>query len=262
MRTASMTDKRAASEIRETQRTSGEYATYLHALVKRFRDTEESDLEKLENFPKYVPRGTLARFLAKTRIFEQVLSVQGSVIECGVHLGGGLMTWAQLSAIFEPANHQRRIVGFDTFAGFPSVSNEDQSPSSAPACREGGLHADSYDELLACVEAYDKARYLGHLQKVTLVKGDVAETLPAYLEKNPHTVVSLLYLDFDLFEPTALALRELLPRMPKGAVVAFDELNHPAWPGETVAVAKEVGIGSLRIQCLPFGTSISYAVLE
>ena len=36
------------------------------------------------------------------------------------------MTWAKLSAILEPVNLTRRIYGFDTFAGFPSLSEKDQ----------------------------------------------------------------------------------------------------------------------------------------
>ena len=35
----------------------------------------------------------------------------------------------------------------------------------------------------------------------------------------------MLYLDFDLYAPTKAALETFLPRMPKGAILAFDELN-------------------------------------
>ena len=45
----------------------------------------------------------------------------------------------------------------------------------------------------------------------------------------------MLYLDFDIYEPTLTALENFLPRMPKGSVIAFDELNNPDWPGETMA---------------------------
>ena len=45
--------------------------------------------------------------------------------------------------------------------------------------------------------------------------------------------MSLLFIDCDLYEPTRAALRAFLPRMPKGAIVAFDELDNPIWPGET-----------------------------
>ena len=37
----------------------------------------------------------------------------------------------------------------------------------------------------------------------------------------------------------------LLPRMPRGAVVAFDELDNPMWPGETMAMLSNFGIRNL-----------------
>ena len=255
------TDKESASRRYEAKLTSDKYIDYLDALNDYFSKTSGAYLERLENFPKYVPRGILARFIAKYEILKKVLTVQGSIIECGVLYGGGLMTWAQLSAILEPANHQRRIIGFDTFSGFPSISKEDQS-STSEFCKEGELGVDSYQDLLECIRIYDMARFLGHIEKVMLVKGDIKETIPRYIDQNPHTVVSLLYLDVDLFEPTAVALKHIVPRMPKGGVIAFDELNLPTWPGETQAVMQQLGINSLRIQRFRFGTSISYAVIE
>jgi len=127
---------------------------------------------------------------------------------------------------------------------------------------EGGFAADSYAELQESIRIFDMTRYFQHISKVELVKGDIKETVPRYLEENPHLVVSLLYLDVDVFEPTAVAIKNLVPRMPKGAVIAFDELNLPTFPGETLAVLQELGLNKLRIQRPPFGTAISYAVLE
>ena len=75
-----------------------------------------TNIDKLQNFPKFVTRQSLSLFLAKHELFQRVVGVHGHVLECGVFLGGGLMTWAQLSAIYEPYNHVRRIIGFDTFA--------------------------------------------------------------------------------------------------------------------------------------------------
>src|SRR4051812_34432369 len=82
---------------------------------------------KLENFPKYVRRQHLKRFLALYEVFKRAQPVKGSIVECGVFRGFGLMAWAKLSAMLEPENLTRRIYGFDTFQGFPSVSSEDQS---------------------------------------------------------------------------------------------------------------------------------------
>jgi hypothetical protein len=78
---------------------------------------------------------------------------------------------------------------------------------------------------------------------------------------NPHLVVSLLFLDLDLYEPTLVALRHLLPRLPKGAVVAFDELDNPLWPGETSAVLDEVGLNRLELRRFDFDPYIGYAVM-
>jgi len=114
-------------------------------LEKIFLDSSDPVEIRLENFPKYVRRQSLKRFLAMYELFKRVLPVKGSVVECGVFRGFGLMSWAKLSTILEPENLTRRIYGFDTFAGFPAVSDEDQR--GAGKGRVGDLQASSYDEL-------------------------------------------------------------------------------------------------------------------
>jgi len=73
-----------------------------------------------------------------------------------------------------------------------------------------------------------------------MIKGDATKTIPDFLSKNRHLMVSLLFLDFDLYEPTKVAIQQFLPRMPKGAVLAFDELDNPIWPGETQAALAQI----------------------
>ena len=169
------------------------------------------------------------------------------------------MTWAHLSAALEPTNLTRRIYGFDTFEGFPAVSEHDRP--LGPGAEPGDLASDSFSELSELVDVYDSDRFLGHIPKARLVRGDVNETIPRFVEENAHLVVSLLFLDLDLYEPTCTALREFFPRMPKGSVLAFDELDNPIWPGETLAVLEEIGIGSLELRRFEFDPYISYAVL-
>jgi hypothetical protein len=233
---------------------------YYRRLNEYYGDSRGTHLDKLRAFPKYVPIAEMGRFLAKSVIFQRLLSVQGSIVECGVFNGGGLMTWAALSAIHEPLNHTRKVVGFDSFSGFVDVAAEDQAGNTHAV--KGGLATDSFDDIRRAVEIFDLYRPLGHIPKVELVPGDALKTIPSYLASNPHLVVALLYLDFDLYEPTRCALEHLRPRMPRGAVIAFDQLNLRQWPGETRAVADAIGIGSLRIERLPFQPQISFAVLE
>jgi hypothetical protein len=213
---------------------------------------------KLENFPKYVRRQHLKRFLAMYEIFKLILPVKGSVIDCGVYRGFSLMAWAKLSTILEPENLTRRIYGFDTFAGFPAVHDKDRGIGQ-PA--QGDLHADSYDELRALIVEYDNDRFLGHLPKVFLVRGDATASIPEFVAENRHLAVSLLFLDMDLYHPTRVAIEHFLPRMPKGAIIAFDELDNPLWPGETQSVMDSVGLGRLELRRIEWDPYIAFARL-
>ena len=229
----------------------------IESIFLRCKDSIEI---KLENFPKYVRRQHLKRFLAMYEIFKLVLPVKGSIVECGVYKGFGTMTWAKLSTMLEPENLTRRIYGFDTFTGFPSVSNKDDNAVIEHEC--GELSSDSYEELSELIVEYDRDRFLGHIEKVRLIKGDVGETIPKFISENPHLIVSLLFLDMDLYEPTKTALNYFLPRMPRGAVLAFDELDNPMWPGETLALLDHFGIRNSRLQKLEWDPYIAYTIIE
>jgi hypothetical protein len=215
---------------------------------------------KLENFTKYVRRQHLKRFLAMYEIFKLAMPVKGSIVECGVFRGFGLMGWAKLSAMLEPENLTRRIYGFDTFEGFPTVGAQDRSGFTD--AKAGDLCANSYDELTELIREYDRDRFLGHIPKVELIRGDITRTVPGFVASHPHLLASLLFLDADMFEPTKVALETFLPRMPKGAVLAFDELDNPIWPGETTAAMDAVGLRNLRLRRLDWDPYIAFAVLE
>lgn len=90
-----------------------------------------------------------------------------------------------------------------------------------------------------------------------MVPGDFAETGPRYLTQHPHLVVSCLYLDFELYKPTRLALDIFLLRIPRGGLVVFDELNEEAFPGETLAVLDSTPLNELRVRRFPFEPRIS-----
>ncbi|HTQ40711.1 MAG TPA: TylF/MycF/NovP-related O-methyltransferase [Pirellulales bacterium] len=230
------------------------------AYARLFAESPDPLELKLAHFAKYVRRQDMTRLLARYEIFKRILPVKGSIVECGVYRGGGLMSWGNFSAILEPNNLTRRVYGFDSFAGFPQVSAQDAT--AARITRPGELAADCFGELQELIGAFDQNRFLGHVPKVELIRGDATETIPAFLKSHPHVVISLLFLDFDLYEPTKVALEHLLPRMPKGAVIAFDELDNPAWPGETLALLHQSGICPLRLERLEFDPYIGFALID
>ena len=201
----------------------------------------------MNNFAKYVRRQELTRFLVRHELFKQILNIKGSIVECGVFAGNGLMTWAQLSAIMEPVGFHRRIYGFDTFEGFPSISDSDTKGSQNADLKPGDLKDESYEDLEHCIELFDMNRSIPQIPKVHLIKGDFLQTGEKFLEENPHVLIALLYLDFDLYEPTKKALELFLPRMPKGSILGFDEINNANWPGETLALLQSLDLRSVRI---------------
>ena len=228
----------------------------LAAVFERSADSVEV---RLANFPRYARRAHITRFIALYELFKRVLPVKGSVVECGVFRGFSLMTWAKLSAVLEPNNLTRRVYGFDSFAGFPTVGERDDPQRTG--VRQGDLSAGMETELRELIDLYDRDRFLGHMPKVELVPGDVAITVPRFVEEHPHLVVSLLFLDVDLYEPTRVALEQFLPHMHAGSIIAFDELDNPLWPGETQAAIEAVGLRNLRLERFEFDPYISFAVL-
>ena len=229
---------------------------------RAFEIGRESIIDKLDAFPKYASRQSIAKFLTKYEIFKRIKNINGSIVECGVLHGGGLLAWAKLSSIFEPANHTRKIIGFDTFEGFSSISEKDRKTGDSEHFYDGSLTGSSYEDLKKIVELYDLNRPLSHIKKVEIVKGDIIKTAPEYVNKNPHLVVSLLYLDLVIYEPTKSALEIFLPRMVKGSIVVFDELNAKMYPGETLAVDKVIGLRNIRIERFDFDSYVSFAVIE
>lgn len=217
-------------------------------------------LDKLEAFPRFSTKRSVARFIAKHEIYKKILQTTGIIVECGVFNGSGLFTWAQLQNIYEPTNYTRKIVGFDTFSGFPEV-NDEVDNAGVLKSKVGDLNGSSLEEMHFSVEKYNNERYLSHIPNIELVQGDFMETSTKYLDQNPHSIISLLYLDFDLYEPTKKALETFLPRMPKGSIVAFDEINCNSFPGETKALNDIMGIKNYRINRFSFDPWISYIEL-
>lgn len=245
--------------VRESAHQSQNDQDYVARLGAYWEQSPGTPVEKLEAFTKYVSRQSLTKFLARNEVFLKQLSIHGSIVEVGVHRGASLLTWAHLSSIYEPVNYLRKIIGFDTFEGFPSISEKDQAGVSEHLVK-GGFSAGERpeDDLAEALALYDVNRLMHHIPKCELVKGDVTVTLPKYLEENPHLLVSLLHLDADLYAPTKVTLELLLPRMPQGSIILFDELNMKLFPGETLALLEQVSLNRCSLQRFPYATSMSY----
>lgn len=220
-----------------------------------------ADDELLANLGLYLTSKTLSRVLFFHHIYQLILNSHGVVMEFGVRWGQTLSLLSALRGIYEPFNRHRKIVGFDTFAGFIGMAEED---GALCKCTDGSFSvSDGYEKYLAeLIGLQDAMNPISHLRKFELVKGDATKTIPAYLKAHPETIVSLAIFDFDIYAPTKAALEAIRPHLAKGSVLVFDELCDDIFPGETIAVREVLGLRDLRIQRLPTTARISYAVLD
>jgi hypothetical protein len=200
------------------------------------------------HFGVYLKRQVISRILYQDYLYKRIVPVPGVILEFGVHWGATIATLINLRGIYEPYNHSRAIYGFDTFSGFPDVTQEDGGFSKSGDYST----ADNYESELADVlRLHESFAPIAQIQKFELIKGDVAETLPVFLESNPHVIVAMAIFDMDIYAPTRSALELVLPRMTKGSMLVFDELNCRHFPGETQAVNEVIGLNNLRLERVP-----------
>lgn len=190
---------------------------------------------------------------------KQTKGVAGDIFECGVYYGNSLMNYANLSVALEPYNYQCKIVGFDTFEGGVGISSKDLNNPYFER-KDGEYYADSYEDLQQSIEIFDLDRPLNHLEKVRLIKGDIRVEGEKYLINNPQTVIRILSLTMNFYEPTKFALENFYPRLAVGGILVINGLNHAA--GATVALNEFLGIGSSRIKVFDFYPNITYMIKE
>ena len=93
-----------------------------------------------------------------------------------------------------------------------------------------------------------------------LVKGNISNTLPNYLDDSPAYTLCLLDLNLDLSKPTKDVLELALDRMPKGSLLVFDEINNGDYPGETIAIREVLGLHNLRMHRVREASMAAYVI--
>jgi hypothetical protein len=221
--------------------------SYISKLATCWEKSSYSTEVKLTEFPKYVPKTSLMQFICRYELYKIIKDIPGDIVELGVCGGKGLFSFIQSVFINEPQYHWRNIIGFDTFEGFESVDINDNLNADSHLKVAGAFKEDSYNELNELKKIHEEFRFMNLREQIELVKGNVNTTIPDYLEKNKGLIISLLYCDLDLYQPTKLALKLLWDRIPKGGIIVFDEAIMRTWPGEAIALHEVIGIGNCRL---------------
>ena len=99
------------------------------------------------------------------------------------------------------------------------------------------------------------------MKKFNLIKGDASKTIEKYLKNNSHTVIGMAIFDMDVYHPTKKVLEAIKPRLFRGSVLVFDELNYKSFPGETLAVMETIGLNNLKLNYF-HGETGCWAIIE
>jgi hypothetical protein len=244
--------KKVISELNEVERDNALYNIAKTLLPEYGNQWNVDSLVTLK-------RQTLSRLLYLNNLYQLIINVPGVICEFGVKWGATLTQLINLRGIYEPYNHSRRIFGFDTFEGHVVVDEKDgSSPKIGDFSTFTGYEI-TLDEILSLQESFNP---LSHIKKSALIKGDSSITIEQWLEDNLHAIISMAIFDMDVYAPTKNVLSKIIPRLTKGSVLVFDELNCETYPGETQALFEVLGFNRLALRRFPHQPFCAWAVWE
>ena len=146
-------------------------------LIERQLGLPAAELQN--NLGLYLKRQSLSRILFMHELYQKIVPVHGVIMDFGTRWGQNLALFSSFRGMYEPYNYNRKLVGFDTFSGFPSHAPQDGSDA---AIQPGayGVTPDYEQHLAQLLAAHEAESPLDHIVKHELVKGDVTETLLAF----------------------------------------------------------------------------------
>lgn len=230
-------------------------------LLSLFKDSPIPDDQILSNLGLFLSSKDLARILFMEHVYKQIIDVAGVIMDFGTRWGQNMALFQALRGLYEPFNRHKKIIGFDTFKGFPKLSIKD-GKSDLMKLGNTSTTKDYYKYLEELMESQEKLNPLSHIKKYEIRVGDAILEIEKYLKENTHTIVALAYFDFDIYLPTKKCLDAIKPRLVKGSILAFDELNDPDSPGETIAVMESLGLNNIRLKRFPITSRASYFMVE
>jgi hypothetical protein len=193
----------------------------------------------------------IAKSIMHWEIYKQITNLPGVILECGVFKGASLIRFATYREMLE-SPYSRKVIGFDAFGKFPSTSDNDDSKFISRFESEAGdgISKNNLESIIT-----QKA-----FNNIELIEGNVLETLPLYVEANPHLKIALLHIDVDVYDATKCCLEYLFDKVVMGGIIILDDYS--AVVGATKAIDEFIMKcdNDLHIQKNPFYSIPCYIV--
>lgn len=248
-------------EIKINELSSEKEMAIRSSFIQLFKESPIPDNEILSNLGLFIRRQDFSRILFMHELYKKIINIHGIITEFGVRWGKNLALYEVLRGIYEPYNFNRRIIGFDTFEGFPSVDTNDGAFDNVEI---GGMAVTmGYEHYLEKILNYhENESPVSHIKKYQLIKGDASVKIHQFLKENPEAIIAMAYFDFDIYKPTKDCLEAIRGHVTKGTVIGFDELNVHTWPGETIAFKEVFELDKYTIHRNAYSSIQSYIIIE
>ena len=200
-------------------------------------------------------RGLFAKLASKLFFLEKTKNIPGDIVELGVFKGSGVMCWLKANEL--TSINQKKVYGFDIFNQEQLVKSINTQDSSLME----SLFKDRNFESIGYQEILNKIVFDAGFSNLNLISGNVFETIPDFLNKNPGFRASIINFDLDTYEPTLFCLQKLWDRLVLGGIMIFDEYGFNQWT-ESQAVDEFIAEKKLKIKTTIYKAPSAYLIKE
>lgn len=231
--------KHESAVVSYSNQTSLEARSQIFSLMKEYPATPE---EQERSLGLFLRGSLLARLLAISEIYQQIVPLPGAVLDIGTWRGQTAVVCENLRAIYEPLHFNRRIYAFDTFEGYQGFSGSDKA-TELHQNGTYGVGGESYAELLrTLLDLHERSNAMGDKNhgKHSVVMGDCVQTVARVLQEQAHEVIALAFFDVNSVQPTEKTFELIWDRVVEGGIVAFWQLTRNTIPAEGMVYAKTI----------------------
>ena len=183
--------------------------------------------EIADHFPLFSGSHCIARHIYQYELLKLTIPLAGDIFEFGAWHGSTTIFLAKMLRLLSPQS-PKQIFVFDNFDGLPSPTDKDGDYAE----KFEGKYRGNLERLRDVINAN------GFDNLINLQVGDARLTIPEFRKENLHRLISFAYVDFDLYEPTKIALEFLRERLVVGGIIALDEGMSETWKGEGRALCE------------------------
>ena len=220
----------------------------------KIKNLKKEDIWEYENgFYWFAKNDRLSKLLSRYELYKEITHLTGDIVELGTYKATSLIQFMTFRNLFEN-DFKRKFIAFDAFGEFPksNIASQHDIEMIEPIQSAGG-DGMTVEELKEIISHKNFDNY-------EICKGNIFDTLPSYVKKNPQLRIALLHLDLDVYEPTILALQSLVRHLVDGALIVFDDYGKE--PGATIAADEFCVEHSLKIHASSHNKQPSYAIWE